>query len=249
MTLNFETAEELKNYLSDFDYEKKDIDMLEKGLEMMWVYLEKNELLRDFSKLDGHKAYCRLQNGYITISYMVKVMKIVEEYRKGNKYPDLEESEILLLVATSYNVFLEKIADFISIICDIEKLCKKKTNFYSASDIINQIENRLPNSQIFRYCDRRIRNAVAHYDFNIIDGKFVYYKNKHDYGKIENIVLDKELLIKGSLSLNRLAVFLFKQIEKQLKPYFDEERFSKDFYNFEVESNKLILDQKDKDSL
>lgn len=249
MTVNFKTVEDMNDFLFKSKYEKNNMQILEKEFSDMWGYFEKNKLLLNFSEIDGYKAFCRLQNSYITIGSMVKLMKIVEDYYLNKKYQEFDEADILLIVANSYNVFLEKIADFISIICDVKKLCNKKGQFYSAPDIIDQLEKAFPNNQMFRYCDRRIRNSIAHYDFNIFNGKFVYYKNKHDYAKIGQVILDKKLIINGSLSLNRVVVFLFKKIEQILYPYFDEKKLKKDWKKFEKDSEKILDEQKNKDSL
>ncbi len=233
MVLEFETQEDFLDYLYSLYDDEKNADIMKTETDILWKKLKEKELFLEFNKTEGYWAYYALQNSYALFYSLLELMKKSESSEK--------ESEVLSCIL--YNFFLEKIADFFKIILDIPKLVGAKKSFYSAAEIIDTLEKLISeekeNSDLFRFANRRIRNALAHFDFNLYSDSLIYTSSPKWEKKHEHIALPFPVIKEASLNLNMLACFLFKKIENRLKEFEDSEKTKEVNEPFKKELEKL----------
>lgn len=249
--LDYKSVDDMRKHLMNYEYESDSLKIIEEELDVLWKELDKRDLFLKFNKKTGHGAYCMLRNSYVLVGDTVHLMKLYEGHHGGDAYfksQGITKEQMSLLVCMVYNAFVEKIADFFKIILDIPSLCGRN-KFYGSPEIIEKIVGLMPKAKMFRHVNRKIRNALAHYDFNIVGKSFIYNTEKKYEHTASHITVDFDLIIQGSLSLNRLIVVLFKRIEKMLDPYLDQNRLSHELHEFSDSTEKIRKSQANMDRL
>jgi len=247
MMKKFDSLEDMKKHFGKSQFETDTLIKVENDFKRLWAKLNDKKLFLKLNKTTGHKAYCMLRDSYSLTENATNLMSLFELfYHKEIDLSKLriKKEDVILLVCMAYNLYLEKISDFFTIILDIPKLCKMKKPFYHALDIVKALEKQLPNYEIFKYAHRDLRNALAHYDFKIYEDHLVYNSEKKYKQKYNQVVLSLEELLQASLSLNRSMIFIFKKIEKYLEPYLDENRLKRESKLLKLKKKRIINEQK-----